>query len=554
MELVGAHQILGFLADLPLDGRQQLRGHGRVQNVRQDCGKLGVLGLLVVGDEADQMPHQGLGDAGVDGVVAHVVAVVGAPAQGQLAEVPGADDQTSGSVGDVHEHLGPLPGLGVLIGDGVVLRVVADVLEVAADAGGDVHGPQGGPQPLRQQHRVGLGPVRGAEAGHGDGDDVGGGPVQHLHGQGRNQHRQGGVQAAGGTHHGGPGAGVLQPLLQAQGGDAQNLAAPVLAALRVLRHERGGGDVAGQVGSGQVHVEGNPPDLRRLFRGGVGVHPAALGHQLFHINLTDGQARGEAPLRQQDAVFRDHVVAGKHQVRGGLALSGVGVHIAAHQPAGLAGHQGPAVGGLAHGLIGGGQVQNDGGTLPGQHGGGRLRGPQVLTDLHTDHQTVQPGAGKNPVAAEIDLLAAEGHIVVHTVEAAGGRKPPLLVKLPVIGQIGLGHQAQNLSFLYNSGAVIQFVVPFIPDRQAQSGHHVQILGGLQDGPEALLGAPEQGVLQKQVPAGIPGQAQLRQDQHLDTLLVGLPHKGEDLFGVVAAIGHPDLGGAGGHGDKTVFHL
>ena len=76
--------------------------------------------------------------------------------------------------------------------------------------------------------------------------------------------------------------------------------------------------------------------------------------------------------------------------------------------------------------------------------------------------------------------------MIHAVKAAGGGKPPLLAKFPIIGKVGLGHQAQNLSFLYHSSAIIQFVIPFIPDRQSQSRHHVQIFGGLQNGLQALF--------------------------------------------------------------------
>ena len=246
-------------------------------------------------------------------------------------------------------------------------------------------------------------------------------------------------------------------------------------------------------------------------------------------------------------------MSGEDQVRGGLALSGVGVDIAAHQTAGLPRHQGAAVGGLAHRLIGGGEVQKDGGTLPGQDGRGRLRGPQVLADLHADDQIVYTGAGKDAAAVEAYLLAAEGQVVVHAVGPAGGGEPALLVKLPVIGQVRLGYQAQNLSFLYNSSTIIQFVIPFIPYRQAQSRHHVQIFRGFQDGAQALLGAPQQRLLQKQVAAGVAGEAQLRQGQDFDPLLVRLPHEGKDLLGIIAAVRHMDLGGTGGHFHKSVFH-
>ena len=554
MELVGAHQVLRLLGDLTLDGGQQLRGDGGIQNVVQHRGELGVLGLLVVGDEAHQMPHQRLGDAGVDGIVAHVVAVVGAPAKGQLTEVAGADDQAAGGVGDIHEHLGALPGLAVFKGDGVVVHIVADVLEVAADTARDVHRPQRAAQPLRQQHRIGLGAVRSAEAGHGDGDDVLRRTVQHLHGQGRDEDGQGGVQSAGKAHHRSLGAGVLHALLESQRRHAQDLAAPLGAALLVLRHKGSGGDVAAQAGGGQVHIKVYPPDLRSIFRSGIGVHPAALGGQLIHVDLADGEPGGKPPLGQQRTVFRDEVVAGEHQIRGGLALAGVGVHVAAHQPSGLARHQRAAVGGLAHGLIGGGQIQNNGSTLPGQRTGGRLRRPQILADLHAHHQIFHAGAAKNSIAAEIHVLAAEGNHVVHTARAARGRKPPLLVKFPVIGQIRLGHQAQDLSFVYYRGTVIQFVVPFVPHGQADGRHHVQIPGGLQNGLQALLGAPEQRILQEEVAAGVAGQAQLRKHDHLHALLVRLAHEGEDLLGVVAAVRHADLGGGSSHGNKSVFHM
>ena len=149
------------------------------------------------------------------------------------------------------------------------------------------------------------------------------------------------------------------------------------------------------------------------------------------------------------------------------------------------------------------------------------------------------------------MLSAQLDPVLH---AAAGGKPPLLVKFPVIGQVSLGDQAQDLSFLYNSGAVIQFVVPFVPYGQAQGRHDVQIPGGRQNGLQAFFGALEQRILQKQVAAGVTGEAQLRQGQDLHALLVRLPHQGENLLRVIAAVRHGDLGSAGGNRDKTVFHL
>ena len=551
MELVGAHQVLGLLGDLALDGGEKLRGDGGVQDVGEDAGELGVLLLLVVADEAHQMADQGLGDAGVDGVVAHVVAVVGTPAQGQLGEVAGADDQANRLVGDVHEDLGPLPGLAVFKGDVVVGHGLADVLEVDLHRPADVDGLEGAAQPLGQQYRVGLGAVGGAEAGHGDGDDVGGGAAEHLHGHRRDEDGQGGVQAAGEAHHRRLGVGVLQPLLEPQGGHVQDLVAPLRPVGLVLGDEGGGGDGPGQVGVAQVQVKADPPQALLLRQGLEGIQPLPLGAQAVHVDLADGEAGGKALLGEEDAVFGDHVVASEDQVGGGLPLPGVGVDVAAQQPARLPRHQGAAVGGLAHRLVGGGEVEDEGGARPGRPDGGGLRRPQVLADLHADDQPGQLGAVEEVAVRQADLLAAQGE---GDLRSGAGGEPAPLVELAVVGQMGLGHQAQDLALVEDGGAVVELAVPGVPDGQADGGDHVQVLGGLQDGPEPFLSTPEQGGLEEKVPAGVAGEAQLGEGEDLHPLLGGLPHEGEDLFGVITAVGHPDGRGAGGDFHKTIAHV
>ena len=134
-----------------------------------------------------------------------------------------------------------------------------------------------------------------------------------------------------------------------------------------------------------------------------------------------------------------------------------------------------------------------------------------------------------------------------------GGKPALLVKLAVVGKMVLGDYAQNLSLVYHNGTIIQLVVPLDPYGHPQCRDHVQIFGGLQNGGQPLLGAAQKGVLQEQVPAGIAGQAQLGQAQHPHPLGGGLPHEGKDLLGVIAAVGHPDLGRAGGDLDESIAH-
>ena len=143
-------------------------------------------------------------------------------------------------------------------------------------------------------------------------------------------------------------------------------------------------------------------------RSAEGIHPPPFIGQALHVDLTDGESGGKPPLGHQGAVLSHDVMAVEDQVCGGLPLPGVGVDIAAHQPGGLAAHQAAAVLGLAHQLVGGGQVEDNGGPRLGQgHRGGR-GGPQILTDLHPHSEAGHALAGEDHVGAQIDLLPAEG--------------------------------------------------------------------------------------------------------------------------------------------------
>ena len=546
MQLVRTHQVLGFLADLPLDGGQQLRGHRGIQNILQHIVELLVLFRVVPGKIPYQVAHQRLGDRAVDAVHAHVVTVVGAPAQSQLGKVAGADDQAAGLVGDIHKHLSPFPGLAVLKGNGVVLHVVADILEVAADGSGDIHGFEGSAHTLRQDDRVVLRAVRGAEAGHGDGHDVRHGPVQHLHGKSRDQHRQSGVQATGEAHHRGLGPGVLQPLFETKGRNQQNLPAPGIPILFTLGNEGLGSNIPGQLGLGQSEGEGNLPYRRSLVEH---LGPAALIAQLLHIHLGHQQTTVEPPLRQHGAVFGDHLVSAENHIRGGLTLAGAGIDIAAQQLGALHGHQLAAVAVLADDVVASRQIADD--SSPGRrqvHGGG-AGSPHILADLKAQSQVRHICTAEHQLVAEGHGLSQKGH---RPVLLRCSSKLPLLVKFAVIGQVSLGNHTQNSSFLYNHRTIIQFVI--YPQRHTYGSDDLQVPGSGQNGGQCLLRGPQQGVLIEQVTAGVPGQAQLRQHQHLGASLFGLAHQGKGLLRVVVAIRQTQLGRAAGDRDKTIFHV
>ena len=112
VQLIGAYQLFSLLGNLPvLVGGQQFRAYRGVQNIQQHAAEFFALrpGSLI----GYQMPHQRFGDPGVYAVHAHVVAVVGGPAQRQLAQIAGADHQAALLVGQIHQFQGAYPGLRV---------------------------------------------------------------------------------------------------------------------------------------------------------------------------------------------------------------------------------------------------------------------------------------------------------------------------------------------------------------------------------------------------------------------------------------------------------
>ena len=452
MEFIGPHQLLGALGDLPVLGGQQLGGDGGVQNVPQHGGQLGVPGFGLVGHIGHQVAHQGLGDAGVHGVHGHVVPVIGGPAQGQLAQVPGADDHAAGAVGQVHQHLGPLPGLAVFKGDGQVVHGLADVPEVDLHRIADVHGVKGGADALGQNFGIGLGAAGGAEAGHGHGQNVRHGPVQHGHGPGGDEQGQGGVQSAGQPHHRRSGPGVGQALFQPQGGQGQNLLAPG-GPVPVVGGDEG---VFGH-GPGELRLLHVQPEILGEQVGGIrreGGHTLALVAELLQVQLGDGESRLKPALGQDGPVFCDEAVPGVDEVGGRLPPARIGVDIAADQPPGGGGEEGAAIVVLAHRLVAGGGVQDQGRAPLGQTGGGGVCHPQVLADLHAYAQLGQVRTAEDQPGGELHvLLPGEGDTEVAAQQRPAGGEPAPLIELGVVGQVQLGHQAQQLSPAQDGGAV-----------------------------------------------------------------------------------------------------
>ena len=110
VQLIRSHQVFRLLLDIPLlVCRSQFRRYRRIDDVEQRL--LLCLICRLFRHIAYQILDQRLGNAGIDSVHRHVVAVIGSPSQCQFRQVAGTDHHGVQLVGKVHQNLRPLTGL-----------------------------------------------------------------------------------------------------------------------------------------------------------------------------------------------------------------------------------------------------------------------------------------------------------------------------------------------------------------------------------------------------------------------------------------------------------
>ena len=549
MQRVGADQILGVLGDFPLGVRgQQLRADGGVQNVLKHRPGGGEGGHFR--NRVDHPADQGLGDGGVHAVHAHVVAVVGTPAESQLAQIAGAHHDTADDTGIVHENLRPFSGLRIFVGAVVDAGVVADVGKVEVHRILDIDFLAGNSQGAHQLPGIVVRPVGGAEAGHGHAADIRRGPPQPAHGLHGHQQRQGGVQSPGNADDRFRAAQNGQPLFQPRHLHVENFHAPLDAVL-LPRGDEGQlrqriiCAVAAKLRGVGINKHGG---MSRILLGGVlealvfhpvGADSAQVAVADQHIVRRDGFFR----FGKEPSVLPDQALPGENQILGGFRGTGGTVGIDAVQRGGLVLHQTPAIGALADGFVGGGEVQNHLRAVQRQKRGRRQGRPHILADLHAQQCAANAENGSRENG---DRLAQKlRHVLRHL---RPGGKPALFVKLIIIGNVGFRHQGVNLSPGNDGGAVVQ---PHSrPDGQSHRRRYVGVVfcavGNFSD---SLLNSHPEGVLKEQILTGIPGKRQLREQDDIRPLPVGFFDIGADILRVLRRIPHPDRRYGAGNSDK-----
>ena len=291
------------------------------------------------------MLNEGLGNAGIDPVVGHLIAhPEGAPAQRQLGQVTGAQHDAAALVGDAEQEVGAQPGLNVLEGHVVDLAppLAAPVRVVHGGehllgGGSDVELLDVAAERPRQRERIALGPLARGEPGHGDGVDVLAAQAEAVDGAGGDDERMGGVQSTTDADDDCGQADGPQPLSESGHLNAVCLVAVLGEAGRIVGHEgeavhrpaqadvgarhsqRLGLNAQGEESARAVRPGGSrgPTQRRTVVLEGALAQP--FGPQPLDIDVDDRGSRpiGEAlGLPQKFAVLVDEGLAVPGQVRG----------------------------------------------------------------------------------------------------------------------------------------------------------------------------------------------------------------------------------------------
>ncbi|CAB4699141.1 unannotated protein [freshwater metagenome] len=322
MQVVRAHHLFGLLGESAVLEGKEFRCDRRVHDVVQDPTGLAL--EQIVRRPLDEITNEGLGHAGIHVVHRHVVAVEGHPAECRLAEVAGANHHPTNLVGDIHEDLCSLAGLGVLVHDVVGVRVVTDVVEMGEHGISDRDLPGRGSESGHEPECVLVRPVRGAQAGHGDCLHTRPVDAENVESPACHQHRKGGVETTTDAENDPLAAGVPETLGEAGRLDGENFLAVrpapggvrwhervcVNRTLEVCERRRGGPErnrhhpVWPRIGACEARVR--CPLVQQLGEVDVGRHDV----------LTEFEALG---LPENDAVLGNEGMTGEHYVHRALA-------------------------------------------------------------------------------------------------------------------------------------------------------------------------------------------------------------------------------------------
>ena len=185
-----------------------------------------------------------------------------------------------------------------------------------------------------------------------------------------------------------------------------------------------------------------------------GARLGAVGLETVEVDIGCDQAvleRVALRLGQTVAVLVDQRLTVPGEVGGRLSGAGGGVEVGAERAGRMRRAQGVAVLRLADDDVAGRQVGEDRRARERAVCARRDRGPDVLADLDVDREVGDVGRGEQEVVAEGDGRAID--LELRADHVARGAELPLLIELPVFGQIALRDGAEDSASVDHDGRV-----------------------------------------------------------------------------------------------------
>ncbi len=288
--------------------------------------------------------------------------------------------------------------------------------------------------------------------------------------------------------------------------------------------------------------------VSRIVAEGVGAHP--LLPDAAEIDIGDrhlGVGREALGFGEQIAQFEDAGLAVPGEVGRRLAGAGRRIGIGGDAAGRLRRAQQAAHLRFADRDVAGRQVEQDFGPGERRIGARRMRHPQILADLDMERERRVSPSGEQQISAEGRFVSGYFDRLTDDV-LAGGELPPL-VKFPVIRQIDLGHDAEQLSAMDDDAAIVE--VSAVTQRRPDGKDREEVATGGDQSIELPLHFVEQRVLEQQIIDGIGGNSQLREHHQGDAGLVARSEEIQDIVGVLPRIGDCDMRNAGSEADEFV---
>ena len=243
------------------------------------------------------------------------------------------------------------------------------------------------------------------------------------------------------------------------------------------------------------------------------------------------------------AVFGDDAVAGEHQIGGRFAEACRAVDVSREGAGRLLGHELTQVGVLAHRFGRRREVEDHLGAVEREVRRRRNGGPEVLADFDAEFRAVDP---EREVRAEVGALFRDGDRLFR--DAGAGCEPAVFVELRIVGDVGLGYDAQHTALRENDGAVVERRA--VAQGGAGDDDQRQFARGFYQPRKGFVGRVEQRRQQQQVGAGVGRDGQFGKRDDLDAPLRGLfGHRGDPL-GVEVAVADPYVRHRCRHFQKT----